>query len=65
MRDYEITIENRRIRTRGLAERGVCDIVINDVAPEHESVGILHDAYPRGYDRPERGRSSAAYTSEL
>lgn len=25
MRDHEITVENRQIRPRGLAERGVCD----------------------------------------
>lgn len=39
MRDYDIAVENLQMRTRGLAELDICDIVINNVSPEHYSVG--------------------------
>ena len=39
MPDDEIAVEDRQIRTDGLAERDVYDIVINDVAPEYEAIG--------------------------
>lgn len=39
MSDYEIILDGRQLRTEGLARHNLADIVINDVAPEHETLG--------------------------